>query len=194
MIDEAQRLQRFKTAVYDEAQARVQEILETARRESEEISAGAESKAGHVLFEGRQTIDDEFDRELMHRVSSAKLAAQRKLLVYRGKLADKAFDNVLARLAAFRESSEYEGWLTANVKAALQKYQGERSVTAIAPRDMKYSGALEALGTKVEEDSSIMLGGASVSVPDRSIMFDCTFDSLVERERSEFTRTAKLSI
>ena len=59
---------------------------------------------------------------------------------------------------------------------------------------MKYSGALEALGTKVVEDSSIMLGGASVSVPDRNIMLDCTFDSLVERERSEFTRTAKLSI
>ena len=194
MTDEAQRLQRFKTAVYDEAKDKVQEILEAAHREAAELSGEADASAEHTLSEGKQAVDAEFERELRHRVSTAKLAAQRELLVYRGELAEKAFENVLSRLADFRQSKDYEGWLVSAVKAALRDHSGEESVTAIAPADMKYSKALEALGTRVEADSSIMLGGAAVSLPQRSIMLDCTFDSLVERERAEFTRTARLSI
>ena len=49
MIDEVQRLKRFKAAVLDEAEARVQEILEEARAESESISADADSRAGKEL-------------------------------------------------------------------------------------------------------------------------------------------------
>lgn len=194
MIDEVQRLQRFKAAVLDEAEARVQEILEEARAESESISADADSRAEKELRDRREKLDADCERELMHRVSTAKLTSQRDILVYREQLADKVFENVLAKLREFRESGEYKTWLLKSVSAVCEKYPGEKAVAAVSPKDNRFKSELEALGAEIEEDPSIMLGGAGVSLPGRGIMFDCTFDSLVERERADFTRTADLKI
>ena len=194
MTDEAVRLSRFKEAVNNEAQAKVKEILEEAREESAGIYENAKIKVEHKLREKKQLVDAECERELRHRVSAAKLGSQREILVHREKLADSVFEGVAKRLAEFRKGSGYKDWLLASVKAACKDYPGEKAVVFVSGEDAAFRTELEALGVSVETDNTIKLGGASISLPDRRLMLDCTLDTLFERERADFCRTSGLDL
>ena len=112
------------------------------------------------------------------------------MLRKRSELAQSVFDKVTKKLAEFRQSREYASWLAKAVRTAQDKYPGRKASIRLAPEDMRYA---DALGLPAEEDPAVALGGVTVCFEGLSAVIDCTFDSMLEKERAEFSSNSGLA-
>ena len=195
MIDEAQKLRRFKDAVYTEAEGKVNKIISDARQDKSARLKMAEADVRSRTAAEIQRIDKEESQRLTKESSAARLEAQRRVLLHRSGLSDKVFESVKRKLADFRSGGGYAGWLESAVNAAKRRYPGESAEIDLALCDEKYAGALKkASGFEVRLSPSILLGGVSIRFDEINVVLDCTFDSAVEEERESFCRTAGLAV
>ena len=105
-------------------------------------------------------------------------------LLKRQELKENVIENVRQRLLAFADSSDY-------LKCLSDMMRGEELTNAViqlSDRDMKYASELKKqYNVEVEADSSIILGGLSVSYKDNNTMIDKTFDSMLEEQSAQFS-------
>lgn len=193
MTDESRKLARFKKAVSDETEAQVQQMTEDAEKESRELieqAKAAEEQRSKAKLRELETLAEQ---RLSREVSAAKLDSHRSVLIRREELADGVFEDVRRRLAEFRAGEQYGEWLSSTVTACMSKYRGKAAAAYLAPDDLRYENDLKALGVNVREDRSIVLGGVSVRFEEQGIVLDCTFDSMLERERADFCNNPELA-
>ena len=159
------------------------------------MSTMESSSVSDRIAEEKLRIDKEQGQRLVSEVSAAGLEAQRRILSYRGELADRVFENVKKQLAQFRNGENYGQWLKNAVAAAKERYPGEQGVIILAPADEKYAKELkDAFGFECETQPSVLLGGVSVRFENINVVIDCTFDSALEEESKSFCRTAGLAV
>ncbi len=195
MIEQTQKLHRFKDAVNAEVEEKVNKLISDAQKERDKKLSEARSSVSDRIAEEKLRIDKEQGQRLVSEVSAAGLEAQRRILSYRGELADRVFENVKKQLAQFRSSENYGGWLKNAVAAAKERYPGEQGVIILAPADEKYAKELkDAFGFECETQPSVLLGGVSVRFENINVVIDCTFDSALEEESKSFCRTAGLAV
>ena len=143
MIDEAQKLRRFKDAVYTEAEGKVNKIISDARQDKSARLKMAEADVRTRTAAEIQRIDKEESQRLTKESSAARLEAQRRVLLHRSGLSDKVFESVKRKLADFRSGGGYAEWLESAVNAAKRRYPGESAEIDLALCDEKYAGALK---------------------------------------------------
>ncbi len=190
MTDEALKLQRFKEAVSADIDAQVARILDETQEQCDKMMESSRLTVGMDENAGRVRLRQEAELDYTRRISTARLGAQRNVLLRRGQLADEVFRRVTEKLAAFRRSSEYPEWLKKAVEQCRKKYPERRAEVRLAPEDMKYAAAL---GCEAQEDRSIALGGVIVGFEGVGAVIDCTFDSMFENERAEFSNNKELA-
>ncbi len=195
MIEQTQKLHRFKDAVNAEVEEKVNKLISDAQKERDKKLNEARSSVSDRIAEEKLRIDKEQGQRLVSEVSAAGLEAQRRILSYRGELADRVFENVKKQLAQFRNGENYGQWLKNAVAAAKERYPGEQGVIILAPADEKYAKELkDAFGFECETQPSVLLGGVSVRFENINVVIDCTFDSALEEESKSFCRTAGLAV
>ena len=195
MIEQTQKLHRFKDAVNAEVEEKVNKLISDAQKERDKKLNEARSSVSDRIAEEKLRIDKEQGQRLVSEVSAAGLEAQRRILSYRGELADRVFENVKKQLAQFRNGENYGQWLKNAVAAAKERYPGEQGVMILAPADEKYAKELkDAFGFECETQPSVLLGGVSVRFENINVVIDCTFDSALEEESKSFCRTAGLAV
>lgn len=195
MIEQTQKLHRFKDAVNAEVEEKVNKLISDAQKERDKKLSEARSSVSDRIAEEKLRIDKEQGQRLVSEVSAAGLEAQRRILSYRGELADRVFENVKKQLAQFRNGENYGQWLKNAVAAAKERYPGEQGVIILAPADEKYAKELkDAFGFECETQPSVLLGGVSVRFENINVVIDCTFDSALEEESKSFCRTAGLAV
>ena len=190
MTDEALKLQRFKEAVSADIDAQVSRMLDGAQEECDRMMSSTRITVSRQAEEEREKLRAGADLAMTRKLSAARLEAQRSVLKKRGELAEGVFEKVRTRLAEFRRSGEYAGWLKKAVSSAQEKYPGRKASVRLAPEDMKYA---ESLGLPAREDASVVLGGVTVCFEGLSAVIDCTFDSMLEKERAEFSSSSGLA-
>ena len=189
MTDESQKLERFKKAVSDETDVEVEQMIAEAEKQSKEIVENARAASVRRSKLRLRELETQSEQRLRREVSAAKLDSQRRVLIKREQLADGVFEDVKRRLAEFRDSKAYTEWLAGAVKSCTAKYPGAKAEVCLAPADMKYA---DSLGVSVTEDCSIELGGVSVRFEEQGVVLDCTFDSMLERERADFCNNKEI--
>lgn len=195
MIDEAQKLRRFKDAVYAEVEEKVNNLISEAGKEKDAKLKEAQNSVRSRICDEKLRIDKEQRQRLTREVSAARLESQRRVLLHREEISDKVFKNVKKRLDDFRNSGDYGAWLERAVKAAKERYPQQSGVIILAPADEKYAAALKRVsGFEAELDPSVLLGGVSVRFENINVVIDCTFDSALEEESERFCRTADLAV
>ncbi|WP_124100826.1 V-type ATP synthase subunit E [Ruminococcus sp. Marseille-P6503] len=195
MTDEAQKLRRFKDAVYTEAEGKVNKLISEARSEKDAKLKEARESVSSRISEEKLRIDKEQRQRLTREVSAARLEAQRRILLHREELSGRVFENVKKRLEDFRNSGGYSVWLERAVMTAREQYPEQTGVIILSPADEKYAAKLKSVsGFEAEADPSILLGGVSVRFDNINVVIDCTFDSALEEESESFCRTAGLAV
>lgn len=94
MTNEAQKLRRFKDAVYTEAEGKVNKLISEAWKEKDAKLKETQNSVRSRISDEKLRIDKEQRQRLTREVSAARLESQRRILLHRGELSDKVFRNV----------------------------------------------------------------------------------------------------
>lgn len=190
MENQTNKLERFKQAVFEDAEKQAKLITEAADKQRETELAQAKIEAQSLADSKKAAADKNEEARAVREISSKQLEAKRNVLCHREKLIDSVFDSVKNRLAAFKASGEYELWLKEKAEKCKQTYPEHKGVLYLSPEDMTF--APELAGFEVKSRDSIELGGVLAVYDDMGIALDYTFDSAFEQQRSAFTEKAEL--
>ena len=190
MENQTNKLERFKQAVFEDAEKQAKLITEAADKQRETELAQAKIEAQSLADSKKAAADKTEEARAVREISSKQLEAKRNVLCHREKLIDSVFDSVKNRLAAFKASGEYELWLKEKAEKCKQTYPEHKGVLYLSPEDMTF--APELAGFEVKSRDSIELGGVLAVYDDMGIALDYTFDSAFEQQRSAFTEKAEL--
>ena len=190
MENQTNKLERFKQAVFEDAEKQAKLITEAADKQRETELAQAKIEAQSLADSKKSAADKNEEARAVREISSKQLEAKRNVLCHREKLIDSVFDSVKNRLAAFKASGEYKLWLKEKAEKCKQTYPEHKGVLYLSPEDMTF--APELAGFEVKSRDSIELGGVLAVYDDMGIALDYTFDSAFEQQRSAFTEKAEL--
>lgn len=190
MENQTNKLERFKQAVFEDAEKQAKLITEAADKQRETELAQAKIEAQSLADSKKAAADKTEEARAVREISSKQLEAKRNVLCHREKLIDSVFDSVKNRLAAFKASGEYKLWLKEKSEKCKQTYPEHKGVLYLSPEDMTF--APELAGFEVKSRDSIELGGVLAVYDDMGIALDYTFDSAFEQQRSAFTEKAEL--
>ena len=186
MENQTIKLERFKQAVFEDAEKQAKLITESADKQRENELAQAKIEAQSLADSKKAAADKTEEARAIREISSKQLEAKRNVLCHREKL----IDNVKSRLATFKASRDYQSWLKEKAEKCKQTYPEHKGVIYLSPEDMKYASDLADF--EVKSRDSIELGGMLMVYEDMGIALDYTFDSAFEGQRSAFTEKAEL--
>lgn len=118
MENQTIKLERFKQAVFEDAEKQAKLITESADKQRENELAQAKIEAQSLADSKKAAADKTEEARAIREISSKQLEAKRNVLCHREKLIDSVFDNVKSRLATFKASRDYKSWLKKKPKNA----------------------------------------------------------------------------
>lgn len=157
MENQTIKLERFKQAVFEDAEKQAKLITESADKQRENELAQAKIEAQSLADSKKAAADKTEEARAIREISSKQLEAKRNVLCHREKLIDSVFDNVKSRLATFKASRDYKSWLKEKAEKCKQTYPEHKGVIYLSPEDMKYASDLADF--EVKSRDSIELGG-----------------------------------
>ena len=195
MTDQTQKLEKFKQAVFDEAAVKADEIIKETEAHCAEILAQAKAEAEALVTESKAKADKEHFEASRKAESAGRLDSRRNVLNAREEIIDKLFANVRKKLAAFRDTADYEKLLIKRVSECAEAYPDKKGEVRVAAADMKYADKLTCGGRfTVCENANILLGGVMVVFPEDNMALDCTFDNEYGRQKNGFAGKAGLTV
>ena len=194
MKNETEKLNRFKLAVFSEVEQQAQDIINEAQTLYKQRLSEAKDETQEELLNETGKIDKQCEAKKLHEVSSRRLEAQRNILVHRGEMMDKVFENICKNLAEFCKTEDYAKELKKRLDSCAQQ-TGQAECTAyFAKKDIELGTEL-CKGTqfKAEVSQGIQNGGVLVVCAGTGLAYDCTFDSTLEREKQNFLKASGLA-
>ena len=130
---------------------------------------------------------EKLKRENNKVLSTEQLQIKRTHSLKNMELKKQLFAEVEKKLMAFKETPEYKDYLSRKIKDSLQFAQDQRLEFFLDSSD---SGILEELaeatGTSIHISAEHILGGIRAVLPDRHILIDNSFATMLKEERESF--------
>jgi vacuolar-type H+-ATPase subunit E/Vma4 len=188
--------------LYDQAELLCQAITSQARDEGEKIRARAREEADRRLAEAEARRQEALARTkaeveaqarlaARNRIDRAELEGKRRVSQTKETFLTEVFNQVQARLQAFRETPDYRNWLRGNLLGALQQLEGEKFRVVGNPGEEKWLTPdllAEVSRTRGCElawapDPDLTPGGFAVFRDDGRVRVDQTFAGIIDRQR-----------
>lgn len=172
--------------------------IESARSSAQSQIDEHEAALAAMFKEHRETAarqaDDELRaeteklrREQNKRLSTEQLAIKRAISKKTMELKDKLIFEVIERLRAFKQTPEYRTYLERKIREALEFASGDPITVYLAPADASLRGELErSCGVPLKLSEEDFKGGVRAVLPERHILIDNSFLTLLNEEREAF--------
>lgn len=195
MIDQTQKLEKFKQAVFDEADAKAAEIVNEAKAECDERINEAKREAEENISRSKAEADEQYNAVKLRESSSGNLQSRKVVLRSREDLIDRVFDNVRSQLEEYRTTAEYAELMVKRAQEAYELYPDKKGEVRISHKDSALKDKLT-LGGKftVSETGSIITGGIMVVYAEDNLALDFTFDNELANSRKGFAGRAGLFV
>ncbi len=195
MINQTEKLEKFKRSVFDDVSARADELINETEAECGERIRQAKLEAEELTESKRAQIDREYQGLAVRSVSADRLESKRKILLKRESIIDKVFNNVREELEKFMKTADYEKLLIKRVEECAAQYPDKKGEVLIAPKDKSLAPKLTAGGKfTVKESGSIEIGGVTVVYPEDNLAVDGTFDLKFTQQRQSFVSRSGMSV
>ena len=157
-------------------------------RDSLEEELEKHKKAKKAASESQFKIESEnAAREVNKALSSEHLHIKRRLSKKHQELEEKLFAEVEEMLRAFLSSPQYADWLEDKVKKALDAAQEDPLEIYLSPGDKDLAEEIERrTGIRPQISQNSFLGGIRAVIPEKNILIDYTFNTLLEAEKENF--------
>ena len=195
MIDQTQKLEKFKQAIFNEVESSANELIENTKQECEQRISDARAEAALIRENGFAGIDSEYTGLAARTASAQKLESRRNILLKREEIIDRVFDNVKKELQRFCQSSEYEKLMIRRLRKCAETYPHKQGEVLISPKDKGLADKLGAVGDyTVKVSSGIELGGFTLVFAQDNLAIDCTFDEQFSKQRRGFAAVSGMKL
>ncbi len=192
-----EKFNKFSYMVMKEADAKKNELISQAEKESIEAVAEKEilflKKAYSKIHESLVKIEKDHNEE----VSKAILASKQALFNRREEILQQVFSNVRKELEAFKSNDEYKSYMIKTILQALEQTgQGEILIYA----DSDDIPLIEEIRTKsgtifeLFESEEQLVGGCIICNKSKGLRYDYSFINGLDAERTSFLENYGLSI
>lgn len=196
MSTQDEKLNKFRQAVFAEADKQAAEILSDIDKHRQEELEKAKNDALELHFHSMQAQLGQIKQDCKRDVSKADLQAKRELLMRREQLSDQVFDAVRERLRAFTATGEYREYLLRKIGTALASCPTEGSQLYLTAADMALAPDIQRqyAGLSLQQLDGGEIGGFLLKNEALGIAVDETLDSLLEGQREYFNNISGLRI
>ena len=163
-------------AILDEHKAALEKMAEEHKTLSEE-NAQTQIKAETASAR----------REINKALSAEQLTIKRDWTRKQNELKEKIFSEVKGLLESFTKTPEYENYLTAKIKEALDFAGNDEITIYLSPEDRSLAEKLQhTTGTAIQLAKDSFLGGIRATIPQKNILIDHSFAGNFEAAYKEF--------
>ena len=182
-----EKLQHFYAASIESAKEEADKAISEYRASLEE-GLEKHKKEKKAASENQFKIESEnAAREVNKALSSEHLHIKRRLSKKHLELEEKLFAEVEEMLRAFLSSPQYADWLEDKVKKALDAAQEDPLEIYLSPGDKDLAEEIERrTGIRPQISQNSFLGGIRAVIPEKNILIDYTFNTLLEAEKENF--------
>ena len=182
-----EKLQHFYKVSIESAKEEAAKAI-SQYRDSLEEELEKHKKAKKAASESQFKIESEnAAREVNKALSSEHLHIKRLLSKKHQELEEKLFAEVEEMLRAFLSSPQYADWLEDKVKKALDAAQEDPLEIYLSPGDKDLAEEIERrTGIRPQISQNSFLGGIRAVIPEKNILIDYTFNTLLEAEKENF--------
>lgn len=182
-----EKLQHFYKVSIESAKEEAAKAI-SQYRDSLEEELEKHKKAKKAASESQFKIESEnAAREVNKALSSEHLHIKRRLSKKHQELEEKLFAEVEEMLRAFLSSRQYADWLEDKVKKALDAAQEDPLEIYLSPGDKDLAEEIERrTGIRPQISQNSFLGGIRAVIPEKNILIDYTFNTLLEAEKENF--------
>ena len=182
-----EKLQHFYKVSIESAKEEAAKAI-SQYRDSLEEELEKHKKAKKAASESQFKIESEnAAREVNKALSSEHLHIKRRLSKKHQELEEKLFAEVEEMLRAFLSSPQYADWLEDKVKKALDAAQEDPLEIYLSPGDKDLAEEIERrTGIRPQISQNSFLGGIRAVIPEKNILIDYTFNTLLEAEKENF--------
>ena len=176
-----EKLQHFYKVSIESAKEEAAKAI-SQYRDSLEEELEKHKKAKKAASESQFKIESEnAAREVNKALSSEHLHIKRRLSKKHQELEEKLFAEVEEMLRAFLSSPQYADWLEDKVKKALDAAQEDPLEIYLSPGDKDLAEEIERrTGIRPQISQNSFLGGIRAVIPEKNILIDYTFNTLLE--------------
>lgn len=192
-----EKFNKFSYMVMKEADAKKNELISQAEKESTEAVAEKEilflKKAYSRIHESLVKIEKEHNEE----VSKAILASKQALFNRREEILQQVFSNVRKELEAFKSNEEYKSYM---IKTILQAFEQIGQGEILIYSDSDDIPLIEEIRTKsgtifeLLESEEQLVGGCIICNKSKGLLYDYSFINGLDAERASFLENYGLSI
>lgn len=182
-----EKLQHFYKVSIESAKEEAAKAI-SQYRDSLEEELEKHKKAKKAASESQFKIESEnAAREVNKALSSEHLHIKRRLSKKHQELEEKLFAEVEEMLRAFLSSPQYADWLEDKVKRALDAAKEDPLEIYLSPGDKDLAEEIERrTGIRPQLSQNSFLGGIRAVIPEKNILIDYTFNTLLEAEKENF--------
>lgn len=187
-----EKMKKFESAVMKQADDEVKRILADLDEQKKKALSDTMDAELARHFEHMQNELAQIKQSCIKRVSLETQKANRELLLKRGEICEKVFENVKNRLVDFTGTPEYADYLEAALKKA-EKYDAGDLTVCLNGRDMKFKDTVFK-GMALERDEKIKIGGFILKSREKGFALDETLDARLLAQREYFSTISGLTL
>lgn len=184
-IDE--KLSHFYDITVEDARAKAAAILEEHKQTLEKMTAERKALSEENVQAQIKAETANARREVNKALSAEQLTIKRDWTKKQNDLKEKIFSEVKELLESFTKTPEYENYLTAKIKEALDFAEDDEISIYLSPEDSSLIKKLQKITDatiQIAKDS--FLGGIRATIPHKNILIDHSFAGNFEAAYKEF--------
>ena len=184
-IDE--KLSHFYDITVEDARAKAAAILEEHKQTLEKMTAERKALSEENVQAQIKAETANARREVNKALSAEQLTIKRDWTKKQNDLKEKIFSEVKELLESFTKTPEYENYLTAKIKEALDFAEYDEISIYLSPEDSSLIEKLQKITDatiQIAKDS--FLGGIRATIPHKNILIDHSFAGNFEAAYKEF--------
>ncbi|MFH1595449.1 MAG: V-type ATP synthase subunit E [Pseudomonadota bacterium] len=178
-------------AMGGQAREEADKIVANVRDEAARLVAAAEARRVEVLGRTRSEVETHAKLEARNRLDRAELESKRQMGQTKEAIIRQVFNRALAQLQDFRQSPDYQDWLSRMLLATLKQLEGQQFQVVAPPEEAQWltPELLTAVGREAgaqltwAPDEDAPLGGFLLVRADGKVRYDMTFQGIIERQR-----------
>ncbi len=182
-----EKLENFYRHSIDSANAEAQRLISEHQEALDRLFEEHQTLKRQQAREEINAETEKLKREANKTLSAEQLSIKRTLSEKNEELKHQLFEEVRKKMEDFKKTEEYKNYLKTKIREAVSFASGDALQFYLDPSDEEYRKELE------EEFSISMLvsetpftGGIRAVIPEKNILIDNSFDSLISEEQEAF--------
>lgn len=182
-----EKLENFYRHSMDSANAEAKRLIDEHQAALDRLFEEHQAVKRQQAREEINAETEKLKREANKTLSAEQLSIKRTLSNKNQELKNRIFEEVHRKMADFKKTEEYKKYLKTKIREAISFADGDALQLYLDPSDEEYRKELEEeVSVSILVSETPFGGGVRAVIPEKNILIDNSFDSLIREEQEAF--------